>query len=171
MDSKKAEALLKKYWEGKTNQDEEKALKSYFSSSKSDEALPSDYFRYLKEKSIQNPLGSEFEDEMLHMIEEDISGSRPKTSILKYWYIAASLAIIVSVSIIFKNRIFNVEDQPQVMQVDTFEDPELAFEETKKALLFLSSNDFKGSLYYIQNEKISNNPINRLYWNFSQCSK
>lgn len=157
MDSKKAEALLEKYWEGKTDQDEEKVLKRYFSSSNANDDLPSDYFSYLKDKSIQNPLRDEFDEEMLNLIEGDGGRLSSKTFALKYWYIAASLALIVSVSILFKNRIFKTEDQPQVVQADTFDDPEVAFEETKKALLFISSRLNQGSEYAAEFSKFEQN--------------
>jgi len=157
MDSKKAEALLKKYWEGKVDQNEEMELKNYFSVSTDLDELPSDYFNYLKEKRLQNPLTDDFDEEVLKIIGQNKNEPRPKVFAIKYWYIAASLVLIFSLSIIFRNSIFKVDDQPQVVQTDTFEDPEKAFEETKRALLFISARLNQSSEYAAEFSKFEQN--------------
>jgi hypothetical protein len=139
MDSKKAEVLRKKYWEGKTSQSEEKELKNHFSGVQGGSDLDEVYFSYLDKKSGESPLDDKFDEEILSLIDDKNHEIKQNISLLKYWYIAASLLLIISVSIIFKNEIFKVGSQEQVVQADTFEDPEKAFEETKKALLLLSS--------------------------------
>ena len=153
MDSKKAEALLRKYWDGKTDLSEEKELKKHFSTSLNSGALSADYFNNLRNKSYQNPLGDDFDEELLRLIDQDNNVSKQKNIAIKYWYVAASLALIFSVSIIFKNEIFKAESPAKVVQADTFEDPEKAFEETKKALMFISSKLNQSSDYAIQFSK------------------
>ena len=157
MDSKKAETLLKKYWEGKTDQHEEVELKNHFSTLKKNDEFSAEYFDYLKAKSIQNPLGEDFDDDVLNNIGQKSNEPKQKVFPIKYWYIAASLALIVSVSIIFKNRIFKADAPQQVVHVDTFDDPEKAFEETKKALLFISSRLNHGSAYAAEFSKFEQN--------------
>ncbi len=139
MDSKKAEALRKKYWEGKTKLDEERELKIHTSASMVTEDPDQAYFNYLTKKSAQNPLGEEFDDEILDLIDTENNELKPKKSILTYWYIAASLVLVISASIIFKNEFTKSKKPIQVAQVDTYDDPEKAFEETKRALLLISS--------------------------------
>ena len=139
MDSKKAEALRKKYWEGKTSQSEEKELKNHFSGAQGGSDLDDKYFSYLNKESAEDPLDDKFNEEILSLIDDKNHEIKQNISLIKYWYIAASFLLIISVSIIFKNEIFKVASQEQVVQADTFEDPEKAFEETKRALLFLSS--------------------------------
>ena len=147
MDSKKAETLLKKYWEGKTDLKEEMALKQHFSSTVKQDNAQSDYFKYLNQKSNQNSLGGKFDKELLDSIEKPNSSTNVTVFPSKYWYIAASLILLLSLSIIFKNRIFESKVSQQIVMVDTYEDPEKAFEETKKALLLISSMLNQGSEY------------------------
>jgi len=157
MDSKKAEALLKKYWEGKTDRKEEKELKNHFSASTKHGELPSDYFNYLEEKFTKNPLGEDFDNEVLDIIGREKNKSGLKIIAIKYWYVAASLAILISASIIFKNNIFRIDNQSQIVKTDTYEDPEKAFEETKKALLFISSRLNQSGEYAAEFSKFEQN--------------
>ena len=146
MNSKKAEALLKKYWNGETDQQEEQELKKFFSSEISSHPDAS-YFNYLGNKREENLLDRSFDDKILELVNENPSKTKVRGISRSYWYVAASLTLLISVSIIFKNRIHQEITSPPVVQVDTFEDPERAFEETKKALLFLSSKLNQSSEY------------------------
>ena len=153
MDSKKVEVLRKKYWEGNTSQKEEEELKKL--AEKRPSQLDSDrkYFSFLNKKGAEHPLNDEFDREILRLIDTKKEKSKLKYITIKYWYIAASLTLIISVSIIFKSGIFNATNSVQVVQADTFEDPEKAFEETKKALLFLSTKLNQSSEYATQFSK------------------
>lgn len=153
MDSKKAKALRKKYWEGNTSQREEEALKKLADKRPSQLDTDEEYFSFLNKKAAEYPLNNEFDNEILRLIVAKKEKSKPKNIAIKYWYIAASLTLIISVSIIFKSGIFNENNAVQVVQVDTFEDPEKAFEETKKALLFLSEKLNQSSEYATQFSK------------------
>ena len=154
MNSKKVEVLLKKYWDGEADQQEEQKLKEFFSSAEGSLHQDAAYFLYLKQKNAENPLDEKFDKNMLKLIEqEDVSARAGKSFSMSYWYVAASLALILSVSIIFKDEIFKGDVKPPMAQVDTFEDPEKAFEETKKALLFLSSRLNQSSEYASQFSK------------------
>ncbi len=159
MDSKKAKALIEKYWEGKTDQIEEEELKKHFTQMGEEGTMEVEYFRFLKKKSAQNPLGDQFDRELFSQIEAQNKASEVKSIALKYWYIAASIVLIISVSIIFKNRVYQVEQPAEITQADTFEDPERAFEETKKALLFLSSKLNQSSEYTAQFSKFEQSQV------------
>lgn len=153
MDSKKAEALLKKYWDGKTDLKEEAALKKHFSTSETNGDISAGHFKYLNEKSTQNPLGNSFDEEIVNLISNEKNKSKQKHITIKYWYVAASLILIISVSIIFKENIFTIKSPVEVVEVDTFEDPEKAFEETKKALMLISAKLNQSSDYATQFSK------------------
>ena len=157
MDSKKAEALLRKYWEGKTDLNDEKELKKFFLTKEKNENLPVDYFKYISKKAAYNPLGAEFDTEILNLIQHENNDKKHKNFSIKYWYIAASLALVVSASIIFKNEIFSVENPTEVAEMDTYQDPEKALEETKKALLFISSRLNQSNEYAMQFSKFEQN--------------
>jgi len=157
MDSKKAEALLRKYWEGKTDLNDEKELKKFFLTKEKNENLPVDYFKQLSKKGAYSPLGAEFDAEILNLIQHENIDKKHKNFSIKYWYIAASLALIVSASIIFKNEIFSVESPTKVVEMDTYQDPEKALEETKKALLFISSRLNQSNEYAMQFSKFEHN--------------
>jgi hypothetical protein len=154
MNSKKAEALLKKYWEGETDQHEEMELKQFFSSGKGHAHPDAEYFMYLRRKNAENPLDSKFDEEFLGLIghtstaEKSIAGFS-----MRYWYVAASLALLLSFGIVFHQEIFKTDAPQPIVQADTFEDPEKAFEETKKALLFLSSRLNQSNEYASQFSK------------------
>lgn len=152
MNSKKAEVLLEKYWAGETNLQEEEALKAFFASegmSHKDAA----YFNYLQGKSMNDPLDRPFDEAILNKLNKNSSASRPKVISFNYWLVAASLALILSFGVILKNEIFKTEPPPTIVQADTFDDPDKAFEETKKALLFLSSKLNESSEYTSQFSK------------------
>lgn len=154
MNSRKVEALLKKYWDGDADQQEEMELKEFFSSEEGSSHRDAEYFRYLKQKNAENPLDSKFDEELLKMIEQHkVVEKNIESFSMRYWFIAASLLLFLSVSIIFKDKIFKGDVKPPMAQADTFEDPEKAFEETKKALLFLSSKLNQSSEYATQFSK------------------
>ena len=153
MNSNKAEVLIENYWAGETNLQEEEALKAFFASeglSHKDAA----YFNYLQRKSMDDPLDKSFDEAILNKINQNSSASRLKVNSFSYWLVAASLALILSIGVILKNEIFKTETPPPIIvQADTFDDPEKAFEETKKALLFLSSKLNESSEYTNQLSK------------------
>jgi len=153
MDLKKAEALRKKYWAGMTSLEDEKELKKMAEQMIEETDSDVAFFNYLNKTSAKTPLDEEFDNKILKLIDGEKNKSKTKIIILKYWYIAASLALIISASIIFKNRIFNETKSEQVVRTDTFDDPEKAFEETKKALLFLSEKLNQSSEYATQFSK------------------
>lgn len=139
MDSKKAEALREKYWEGKTSLEEETELKRYFSTGSFSNEPEKAYFDFLHNKGALNPLDEEFDNDILNLINEKNNEIKTKKSILNYWYIAASVVLVISISIIFRTEITRVEKPINMVQIDTYDDPAKAFEETKRALLLISS--------------------------------
>jgi hypothetical protein len=84
-------------------------------------------------------LDEEFTVNILEQITPEYQIKRHKNNSLKYWYAAASLFLVISASIIFKNEIIKEKQPVLIAETDTYEDPEKAFEETKRALLLISS--------------------------------
>jgi hypothetical protein len=80
------------------------------------------------------------------------------------WQIAAVFVILLSIGALLINRQMNSSDTitatKQIVVEDTFEDPQLAYEETKKALLLISSKLNKGNTYAVEFVKFSQSQEN-----------
>ncbi len=138
MDSKNMEDLLKKYWDCETTLEEEKQLREYFGGNNipdqwKDTAALFRYFEETKKKSL-NDLA--FEGQVIHKIH-----APKKSKVVRLVYntmrIAAGLAVVLAATWFIRNEVR--ETTPQAV-VDTYDDPKLAFEETKKALLMISKS-------------------------------
>lgn len=136
MELKVIENLLEKYWEGETTRSEEKVLMDFFTN----ESIPSHlqkaaalFIYYSKQKAIEikNP---GFDEKSIAKINPE------KYSSLLWWKIAASVLIIcASVFLIYRIN-DKMRDEDQIVEnTVSYEDPEKAYEETKKALLLISA--------------------------------
>jgi len=158
MDFKKLDDLLEKYWEGETDLGQESALRRYLQHPDLPEKFKKEalLFKYYEEERK-----SRFENESMEdiLLEKDLVEKRiikyPATlkSIRSYSFLkmAAVISLIAVSTILIVNH-FDREIKPTAMVTDTFDNPEKAYEETKKALLLLSSKFGKGRK---QVEKIS----------------
>ena len=88
----------------------------------------------------------DFDDEFMEMVRQKDSRTR-QIKVNKYWMAAAAVAAILSIGIIFNQGSFTSSPAETAELVDTYEDPQQAFEETKKALMFLSAKLNQGSDY------------------------
>lgn len=131
MELSNIEKLLEKYFEGETTISEEKELKVYFTR----ETVPSHLERY-------KDLFQYFSEESNITANKDLTIGPRKTFRYAWVGIAASIALIAG---IFLTRTAPVED------VDTFEDPEIALQETKKVLDMVSKymNEGTQGLVYL----------------------
>jgi hypothetical protein len=136
MDFNKIDELLNKYWNCETSLEEEEQLRAYFKSSHIPEqwketASLFQYFETMKKKSLNDVA---FEDTILKQ-----TVAKPKGKVTRLFYnsmrIAAGVAVLATAVWFVRNEVR--ETTPQEM-VDTYDDPKLAFEETKKALLMIS---------------------------------
>lgn len=135
MDSKQIEDLLAKYWNCETSVEEERALREYFSSgaqngSMKELAAMFQYFDQQRGKEMSDPA---WDGRMRDLI-------RPKQASLRRLLrnsIRIAAGIVVLMVAVWFVRTEIRESTPQEL-VDTYSDPELAFEETKKALLMIS---------------------------------
>ncbi len=135
MDSRIKE-LVEKYWECETSLEEEKELKDYFKMhSVSDEwKETATLFKYFETQHRQHKVKAEFDNK----VKEKINNSN-KGNVVKMFFMTAKIAagVLVLVAATYLVREEVRKSYPTEM-VDTYSDPELAFEETKKALMMIS---------------------------------
>lgn len=167
MDYKRIEQLLDKYWECETSIDEENELREFFSH----QEVPDQWketallFQYFNEECKQKSLGMDFDESVLHTINNPPSAAKQGKLVQlfnRYARVAAVLLILVAVSFVVTRTL--QKQQQKVVLADTYESPEDAFEETKKALLMISKNIGKGKEQAMKltkfskaEEKIKNN--------------
>lgn len=140
MELDKLEILLEKYFEGETSIAEENQLKDYFSSSNVAQHLEQykPLFGYFSASKQQ-----EFTQEIPF-----VSVSKKKKRAGSWMSIAASVVVLLGAGTF---TYFNY-DSTQSQELGTYDDPEVAFRETQKALSLLSQNVNVGmeSVQYIQ---------------------
>jgi hypothetical protein len=127
------ETLLEKYFQGETSIAEENQLKDYFASVDVAQHLQQykpmfAYFTFAKDEksNVQMPLQTK------------------KRSNVAWLSVAASVVVLIGVGLTWLNS------QPQ--DLGTYDNPEIAFRETQKALALLSGNVNKGieSMQYVE---------------------
>ena len=139
MDSKRIEQLLEKYWSCETSLEEEKELRTFFLGGSIPDSLKdtADLFRYFQnekgkelapkfESTVTKKLHSRREGKMISMV-----------SLRNMARIAAGIGVVVVATYFIRNEVR--KSYPQELQ-DTYTDPQMAFEETKKALQMISNS-------------------------------
>ena len=140
------ENLLEKYFEAETCIAEEKELKDYFNSS---DVAPS--------MEQYKPLFGY----VVHAKQEQFRATIPLNTIKRkrvVWLsVAASVAVLLGVGLFT----FNNYNQPKSGDYGTYDDPEVAFRETQKALAMISQHVNKGigSIGYLNEYEQSKNRI------------
>jgi hypothetical protein len=139
MDSNKINDLLNRYWNCETSLEEEQQLREYFRG----EQIPEQWketatlFRYFdghKKKTIDD--GS-FDAEIIKKIKTPPSQGKVVRLLYNAMRIAAGVSVLLVATWLVRNEIR--KSTPQEM-VDTYDDPKLALEETKKALMMISKS-------------------------------
>lgn len=141
MDSNKIEALLAKYWECETSLEEENELREYFSQ----QDIPAQFreaaslFAYFGEQRNKQVRDITFDRKVVEVVQKSATANKSKVVRLMYNFsrIAAGLIVVVVATYYIRSEIRKTT--PQEM-VDTYSDPKLAFEETKKALMMISKS-------------------------------
>ena len=135
MNFRQIEILLEQYFIGETSLEDEKTLREFFKGEDIPPHLASlkSQFEFFSNEKENDFLDKSFDDKILSLIDEE-KGKSVKNTRKQYLYvisgIAASILIIVS--------IFTKFDKMTNKFEDTFDNPEMAYEETKKALYFVS---------------------------------
>lgn len=137
MESSRIEILLEKYFQGESSIAEENELRKYFSSS--------DVAQHLLQ---YQPLFAYFSQEK----EQKFTPELPSQSRKKYWgwlSVAASAVVLLGIGTF---TYVNYQKSNKAEVLGTYDDPEIAFKQTQKALALLSNHVNTGieSVQYIQ---------------------
>lgn len=139
MDSSKLQQLLQKYWDGETTLEEELWLKDYFRSNDAPDELRdvAAMFQYF-DQTKQNKLNDiTFDRSLIEKVSGQPKQGRMRRLTINSMRIAAGVVVVMAATWFIKTEIR--KSTPQDM-VDTYDDPKLAFEETKKALMMISKS-------------------------------
>jgi len=145
MESDKIDILLEKYFQGETSIAEEKELKNYFSSS--------DVAQHLEQ---YKPMFGYFSQAKQHQFEQEIPLQSKKRNIA-WLSIAASVVVLLGIGTYVYVNNYNAPQQ----DLGTYDDPEVAFRETQKALSLLADHMNTGieSVQYLKEYEDSKNLI------------
>lgn len=140
MEDHRIDELLSRYWEGETSLQEEQFLQQYFTSGSVRE-----------EHEAFAPLFQFFsharEDEMEAEIEipvEEKKEARTRSLRSLNWIIGVAASLVLLLGVFFSSRNDNTLTQEEFVYEDTYDSPELAYEEFKKAMYMVSSKMNKG---------------------------
>lgn len=138
MDLHEVERLLEKYWQTETSLEEEQQLHAYFAKGSVPPSLKAaaDLFAFFeaeKSKSLAQP----FESTVTKQLKKRHGG---KLITMIGWgnmaRIAAGIFVVVAATFLIREEI---RKRYPVEVADTYTDPQLAFEETKRALQMISN--------------------------------
>lgn len=141
MDSKHIELLLEKYWNAETSLEEEQKLRAYFNSSAVPESLKETaalfrYFESEKKKSVEES----FDKTVTKEIRQRRGGKVIQMiSLVQLARIAAGVFVVVVAGYFIRQEIHKAYPD-DIAVTDTYDDPKVAFEETKKALQMISKS-------------------------------
>jgi hypothetical protein len=145
MKSEKIRSLLAKYYKGETTLDEEQDLRKYFLDNPDvpEEFIVEKEQFIMYDKAAKKEVPFDDFEEKLEKLIDDQKVIRPDFTSRKLWIrvagVAASILLVFSVYNSFKYFISKPDD------TGTFDDPVIAYEETKKALYFVSSKFNEGT--------------------------
>jgi hypothetical protein len=139
MDSKKIEELLNKYWNCETSLEEEQELRTYFKGHEiptqfQEAASLFRYFEASKKKSIDD---RGFDTAVISRVNKPAKGKVIRL-VYNTMRIAAGIGVLV-VAVWFVRKEVRTPTADVPVE-DTYEDPKMAFEETKKALMMISKS-------------------------------
>jgi hypothetical protein len=147
MESDKIALLVTKYFEGETTLAEEIALKEYFSSSD----IASNLVQY-------QPLFAYLSNTSKQEFDQKIPLFKSKENPIKWISIAASVLVLLGIGFYTFN---NYSTQKTTTALGTYDDPQVAFEETQKALALLSNHVNVGieSVRYVETYEVTRDKI------------
>ena len=139
MDSKQLEQLLEKYWSCETSLEEEQQLRDYFRGQTVPESQKdaAELFRFLdteKNKSLNENFESHVTKHLHKRREGKVISMVTFANIVR---IAAGILVVVVATYFIRQEVR--KSYPKELQ-DTYTDPQMAFEETKKALMMISGS-------------------------------
>jgi hypothetical protein len=139
MDSKHIELLLAKYWKCETSLEEEKELRDYFKGTGIPDSMneTANLFRFFEEEKNKS-LSESFDQVVTKQVQQRHGGKIINMiSWVQMARIAAGVAVVVAATYFIRQEVRKA-DPVETALVDTYSDPQIAFEETKKALMMIS---------------------------------
>lgn len=135
MDSEKIKELLNKYWNCETTLEEEAQLRTYFRNNSIPESLndTANLFRFFDEQKAASITDISFEKHVMKKISP--AKNRVRSLIFNSMRIAAGIVVLVLAVWLVR---MEIRKSDPVEMEDTYDDPKIAFEETKKALMMIS---------------------------------
>ena len=137
MDSNEIESLLEKYWQCETSLEEEIQLRKLFATGSIPSSMPeaSDLFTYFEQQRNKPLADKDFDSAII----KKINAASPEAKTVNMFFniakIAAGLLVVVAASYLVMKE---VRRSYPAELADTYSDPKLALEETKKALMLIS---------------------------------
>lgn len=134
MDSEKINKLLQKYWDCQTTLEEEQELREYFKDHAPEalkETVP--LFQYFHQQKERKLTDTSFE----HNVIKKLKRPRGQMRTLLFNTMRIAAGIVVLIMAVWLVRMEVREISPAEV-TDTYDDPKMAFEETKKALMMIS---------------------------------
>lgn len=149
MESPILNQLAEKYWQGACTDQEEQQLKEALTHVPVPEGLEAlaDYLSLAKAEQSVRLLDEQFDAEMLERIQQKHAPIR-RLMIPQWFTIAASILLLIGLGMglmklqqpMPEKEVASIESE----FVDTYEDPAIAYEEVKKAMMMISSNMNEG---------------------------
>jgi hypothetical protein len=138
MDSNEIKTLLEKYWNCETSLEEEKTLRTYFRG-EVPQAMSetAELFRYFEQQQKVTVSGKDFDAEVKRKIKDHSPAGKSVKMYFNYARIAAGVLVMVAAGYFVRLEVRKA--YPPEME-DTFSDPRVALEETKKALMMISNS-------------------------------
>ena len=139
MDSNRLQQLLSKYWSGDTTLEEEQQLREHFQQGEFPEELreTAAMFRYFDQTKKRTLNDVTFDRGLMEKVSGKKKEGKLRSLAFNSMRIAAGVVVVVAATWFIRKEIR--QSTPQEI-VDTYDDPKLAFEETKKALLMISKS-------------------------------
>jgi hypothetical protein len=148
MDREQVKALLDKFYEGTATPAEERQLRHYFRGEEVPEAFAADreFFLAVEEAGGEEPPAA-FTRRLEELIDEHYDGTAGRTVSLRRW-LWRTLPVAASLLVVLATWWYLASQKPK----DTYSDPRLAYQETKRILLYVSDKLNEGTrpLSYLQ---------------------
>jgi len=171
MDLNRVEILLERYWNCVSTVEEENELKLLFNSNDVPDELKDSatLFKYFEQQK-QATLNDKFSEEIIEKIKLQKSPAIRKinSGFRNYMRVAAAVLVILAASFIFRMEFWQGEKPKLLLVEDTFQTPEEAYAETKKAFMLIAEKMNSGrkqaqkiSLMNKAENKIKNEEINK----------
>ncbi len=157
MDLKRIKVLLEKYYSGESTLDEENILREYFNSEVVDSELiaDKDIFLYQSQENAKSDDMPDISDQIWDTLKDIDSKNVQTKKSVNYLYlrIAASIIILMGSYYLLRNEVFNKEQDIQFS--DTYDNPEIAYQQAKETLLYVSAMLNNGTDHLEPIQKVS----------------